>query len=138
MKFKKSSIPSPSVGTDYSNVVDQVVPDQNMSLHEILTRFTRGEVLPVGKDVNDGVQEESDTHFLANVDLEKLATSDLVDKEEFVNKLRSIQQEYDKQQAEKAAALKAKQKEEFAKADAKRIRMAAKKLAAKQNPEKLA
>lgn len=126
LTFKKSSTPAPSVGEDYSNEIDQVVPDQNMSLEEILTRFTRGETLPVGFDVQEG---DADSDNPLNIDLEKIANSDLVDKEEFINKLRQVQQEYEKQEAEKAAALKAKKEEEFKKLDEKRIRIAARKLA---------
>lgn len=129
MKFKKSSIPVPSEGTDYSNEVDQVVPDQSMSLDEILTRFTRGEQLPVGMDVQEG--DDSDNPL--NVDLEKLANSDLVDKEEFIDKLKELQSQYNKQEKEKAEKEAEKKRKEFEALDAKRIRIAAKKLAAKES-----
>lgn len=133
MKYKLSSLPEPSLGEDYSNEVDQVVPDQSMSLEEILTRFVRGESLPVGMEVQEG--DDSDNPL--NVDLEKLANSDLVDKEEFVGKLRDLQARYDAQEKKKAAELEEKKRKEFAEKDAKRIRMAARKLA-KENKEKSA
>lgn len=133
MKFKKSSIPEPSVGTDFSQEIDQVVPDQSMSLEEILTRFTRGEQLPVGMEVQEG--DESDNPL--NVDLEKLANSDLVDKEEFIGKLKDLQDRYNQQEKAKAQAEAKRKQEEFEKLDQKRIRMAARKLA-KESKEKLA
>lgn len=92
MKFKSLAIPSPSVGTDYTNVIDQVVPDQSMSLREILTRFTRGEKLPVGHEVS---YHESDT------DLEKLTNADLVDKADFVDKMKEVKVRFDKQEKKK-------------------------------------
>lgn len=133
MQFKKSSIPAPSVGADYSEIESIVVPDQSMSLEEILTRFVRGEQLPVGMETQEG--DDSDSPL--NVDLEKLANSDLVDKEEFVGKLKALQAEYNKQEKEKAEAVALKKKQEFEKLDQKRIRIAARKLA-KESKEKLA
>lgn len=134
MFYKKSSIPEPSLGEDYSNEIDIVVPDQSLTLEEILTRFTRGETLPVGMDVNDG--EDSDNPL--NIDLEKLANSDLVDKEEFIGKLRSLKNEYQEQERKKAAEVKAEQQKKFEELDKKRIRIAAKKLAAEESSKKLA
>lgn len=92
IKFKSVALPSPSVGTDYSKVIDQVVPDQSMSLQEILKRFTRGEKVPVGHEVS---YHESDT------DLEKLSKSDLVDKAEFVDKMKEVKVRFDKQEKKK-------------------------------------
>lgn len=136
MKFKKLSIPEPSVGTDYFDVIDQVVPDQSMSLDEILTRFVRGESLPVGFDVQEGDENETRPE-LADVDLEKLANSDLVDKAEFVDKLKNLQYAYDKQEREKAEIIKAEKQKKFEELDKKRIRMEARKLA-KSEKNKLA
>lgn len=136
MKYKKSSIPEPSLGEDYSNEVDQVVPDQSMSLDEILTRFVRGEALPVGMDVQEGDEDADPT--LSNVDLEKLANSDLVDKAEFVDRLTELQKKYNDQEKEKARLLAEKKQKEYEALDQKRIRLAAKKLAAKESTKKLA
>lgn len=133
VSFKKGAWPAPAPGEDYSQEIDQVVPDDSLSLEEILIRFTRGEALPVGHDVQDG--EDSDNPL--NVDLEKLRNSDLVDKEEFIEKLKEVQRKYDAQEKEKAAVEEKKRQEEFARKDAKRIRLAARKLA-KESPEKLA
>lgn len=126
MKFKSSAIPNPSLGEDYSQVEDIVVPDQSMSLEEILVRFTRGEPLQVGFDAEFG-SEEMDNPL--NVDLEKLANSDLVDKEEFIRSLKELQGRYNKQEKEKADKLAAEKLAAFEKKDALRIKRAAKKLA---------
>lgn len=127
MKYKLSSIPEPALGVDYSEEVDLVVPDQSMSLEEILYRFTRGESLPVGFDVN--FDEDSDMSNPLNVDLEKIANSDLVDREEFIDKLKDVQRRYNEQEKAKAEAEAKRKEEEFKKLDEKRIRLAARKLA---------
>lgn len=104
MKYKKTSIPNPSLGVDYSKEVDQVVPDQSMSLQEILARFTRGEPVPVGHETSEGIQED---------DLEKLKHADLVDKAEYKEKLEEIKTKYEKQEAAKAKKQKQKEAEEL-------------------------
>lgn len=92
MKFKSIAAPQPSVGESYLNEVRQTVPDQNMSLAEILERFTRNEALPIGKAVN---YHESDD------DLEKVQNMDLVDRQEFAEKLTKTQKDYEKQEKRK-------------------------------------
>lgn len=92
MKFKVKAIPDPSKGVSFVGVKDECVPDQSMSLLEILTRFTRGETLPVGKDA---VYHESED------DLEKVAHMDLVDKEEFRDKLEETKKAFDRQEKAK-------------------------------------
>lgn len=120
MKYKLTSLPLPSLGESYVGVPDEVVPDQSMSLREILSRFTRGEAVPVGHDTSEGIQDE---------DLEKLKHADLVDKAEYMEKLKDVQRTHEAQ--EKAKAKKAA--EEAAKAakaaEERRIRIAARKLA---------
>lgn len=133
MKFKLSSCPEPSEGQDYTNEIDQVVPDQGLSLEEILTRFTRGEPLDVGFDTNQGSEDENPL----NIDLEKLANSDLVDKAEFIGQLQELQKKYEDQEKAKAAEAAAKKQKEFEELDKKRIQTAARKLA-KDNSQKLA
>lgn len=133
MQYKKSSIPSPWEGVDYTGVEDIVVPDQSMSLEEILHRFTRGETLPVGMEMEMG--DDSLDNPL-NIDLEKLANSDLVDKEEFIGKLRDVQARYNEQEKQKAADAKAKADAKFKELDEKRIARAARELAkAKKIPK---
>lgn len=135
MQYKKSSLPEPWEGVDYTNEIDQVIPDQSMTLEEILTRFTRGETLPVGMEFADG-DEEGDNPL--GVDLEKVKNSDLVDKAEFIEKLKDVQRQFDEQEQKKAADKKAAEAKAFAEKDAKRIRMAARKLVAKDSSKKLA
>lgn len=65
------------------------VPNQSMSLQEILQRFTRGEPLPIGNEVSF---HESDD------DLEKVKTMDLVDRETYVDHLKQTQKDFEKQE----------------------------------------
>lgn len=127
MKYKSVSIPAPSKGADYSKEVDQVVPDQSMSLEEILRRFTRGEAVPAGHDV--AFDDDSD------IDMEKLATADLVDKAEMAQQMRDVQSKFDEQEKSRKAAEKKAKDEADKKAEQKRINLAARKLA-KGNSEK--
>lgn len=67
-----------------------VVPNQSLSLQEILERFTRGEPLEIGRIgavYDDGAE-----------DLEKMAHADLVDKQEFVDKLKQTNKLWEKQE----------------------------------------
>lgn len=121
MKFKKLAIPEPSEGIDYSDEVSLVIPDQSLSLEEILQRFTRGEELPVGFE---GVFDEE-----TEDDLEKLGRADLVDKYEYSQKMQEIQKEFEAQEkAREKAEREAEEKRQQAELD-KKIRIAAKKLA---------
>lgn len=94
MKYKSISVPAPSPG-ELGGRKKLVVPNQALSLQEILERFTRKEALPIGRDAN---YHESDD------DLEKVAHFDLVDKEEFSDKLMETQKTYKKQEAERLLA----------------------------------
>lgn len=125
MKFKSIALPKPSEGVDYKSEKDEVVPDQSMSLEYILQRFTRGEPLSVGHDVTF---VEEVPGFL-DVDLEKLATSDLVDKEEYIDMLRKVKVAYDKQEKKKADDKAAEDALKAKAAEQKRIRIEARKLA---------
>lgn len=126
MKWISKSIPVPSEGQDFSNAVDQLVPDQSMSLQEIIKRFTRGEALPVGMETNPG---DEDLDNPLNVDLEKLANADLVDKDEYKDKLKEVQRKYDAQEKAKAKKKAEADKAAVKAADEERIRLAAEKLA---------
>lgn len=134
MKFKGIAIPQRSAGIVITEP-DQVVPDQSLTLKEILARFTRGEALPVGLPVQYGSQTEidpeSDSEF--NIDLEKSRSWDLTEKMEFRQRVDEVKAEFEARQKEKDAKTKAaeaeKQKADFD----KKVRLAAKKLAAK-NP----
>lgn len=107
IKYKSVSWPEASTGEKPSGV-KLTVPDQSLSLQEILTRFTRNEPLPVGNRVS---YHESDD------DLEKIQHMDLVDREEFVEKLKTTQKDYEKQEKRKAKQAQEKlQAEALAKA----------------------
>lgn len=91
MKYLSISCPLPSKGRPAMGK-KMVVPDQSMSLEEILARFTRGEAVPIGRD---GSYHESED------DLEKVSRMDLVDKAEFVEKLKQTQKDFEKQERRK-------------------------------------
>lgn len=89
MKYKAVSNPPVSKGTDFSKVKKQVVPNQAMSVNEIMRRFTRNEPLAIAKQkfYHDGPY-----------DLEKVANSDLVDREEFIEVQNRIQKRFKAQE----------------------------------------
>lgn len=92
MKFKSVAIPAESVGLVIKDK-KIVVPNQSMSLQEILERFTRNEELPIGRDVE---YHDSDD------DLEKMSHMDLVDRAEYVDRLKQTQLDFEKQEKRKA------------------------------------
>lgn len=98
MKFKSYATPAVSVGV-LTRAKKIVVPNQAMSIHEILERFTRNEQLPIGKDVQYHESED---------DLEKISHMDLVDRAEYVEKLQETQKLYQAQEAKKEKAVKDK------------------------------
>lgn len=106
MQYRSYAIPKPSKGRSFVGIKSQLVPDQSMSLKEILTRFTRGESVPVGH--TGQFDENADSED--SIDYEKLAHADLVDKEEHYRKLEDVKIRYEKQ--EKAKAKKKREKDE--------------------------
>lgn len=118
MKFRAIANPKPSEGCSKWDK-NQVVPDQSLSLAEILRRFVRGEAVPVGLStfgVDDGEQD----HEL-DVDLEKLAHADLTEKDEWKEKARELQRKYERQEKAKADKAAKKAAEDREKAVQKRI-----------------
>lgn len=99
MEFKSNAIPGASKGIRIKGK-SQVVPNQSLSLKEILERFTRNEPLPVGHDVSS--DEDGDE------DLEKLKHADLVDKFEYIDKLKAVQKEHQEKEDKKAKTAKEK------------------------------
>lgn len=96
MKWKSvATNETPWEGVDFSNEKVLVVPDQSLSIEEILERFTLGQSLEIGRDGN----YDDEGHD----DLEKLQFVDLVDKEEYIDKLRQTQKNYEKQEKKRAA-----------------------------------
>lgn len=105
----------PYLGIDFSDIPDMVVPDQGMSLREILDRFVRNEPLPVDMGGQFG-NEDLDNPL--NIDLEKMARADLTDKADYYNALEEIKKSY---KAQEKAAENAKA-EAARKAEIERIR----------------
>lgn len=91
MEYKSYSIPKPSTGLTTTGK-KQVVPNQALSLEEIIARFTRGETVNVGRDAQ---------FFDGDEDIEKMSRMDLVDREEYVDKLKQVQKDFQLQEAEK-------------------------------------
>lgn len=115
MKFTGVAIPKPTVGYRITEK-PQVVPDQSLSLEEILRRFTRGEALPLGKDTFAGEdEEEHDMQY----DLEKLKHADLTIRDEVKAKAEEVIATRKKEEAErdkrKAEAKKKKDAEAYQK-----------------------
>lgn len=134
MKYKGIAIPSPSQGRGATGK-KIVVPDQSMSLKEILTRFVKHESLPVahkGVYGSDGeIDPESESEF--NIDQEKAKHWDLTEKQEFRDKVAEYHEEFEKSRREKAQReAEEKAKKEKAEFD-KKVRIAARKYA-KENP----
>lgn len=68
------------VGQSFKGVKDRCVPDQSMSLAEILRRFIRREELPV---------EKQGSYVDVGIDLEKIANADITEQMEVVDDIKS-------------------------------------------------
>lgn len=99
MKYLSVACPTQSVGLQ---IVGKkiVVPNQAMSLEEILRRFVRDESLPIGKDSQ--YYEDGDE------DLEKIPHMDLVDQSEYMDGLKETQKIYKRQEAQREKAARDK------------------------------
>lgn len=111
-EWKKQSWPDPDLGISFEGIESLVVPDQSLTLQEILERFTRKEELPIALDAEGGFDDDEFDNPL-NVDLEKMAMSDLTEKEAYVKELRKVRAEWQRQEDERLA------KDESARAMAK-------------------
>lgn len=92
--MKKKLILYPAVARrpqSYLGIKSETVPDQAMSLHEIIRRFTRGESLPIE---HRGVYE---TRF---PDLEKLRDADIFERQEQIEYIRESVAAFEKRQAQ--------------------------------------
>lgn len=67
-------------GKDFSKEKLQVVPNQSLTLKDIIQRFIRKESLPIGRE---GIYNEQ------LGDLEKIAREDIVDQQDRANRLRT-------------------------------------------------
>lgn len=135
MVSKANAFPKPWDGVSFEGVKDQVVPDQSLTLKEILTRFVRGEALPVGQKHTYGsdgsIDPESESNF--NVDLEKAKHWDLTEKAEFRDAVMAERERLGKVEASKKKDADEKKALADKAAFDKKVRIAAKKYA-KQYP----
>lgn len=106
MEFKSLALPPESEGLSFKGIPSMTVPDQAMSLEEILERFTRDESLAIGKSVAYPEQEEVQDDSL---DLEKLQYYDPVDKQAVIDKQKAVQAKYRRQEEKRQAEEKARQ-----------------------------
>lgn len=86
------SWPAPCVGQAFTDK-KSVVPNLALSLQEILERFTRGEPLEIGR--GEAVYDDGDE------DLEKLKTMDLVDRAEYVDRMKQVDKTFQRQEKER-------------------------------------
>lgn len=86
------------IGQDFSDEKTVTIPDQSMSLKEILRRFVRRESLPV---------EHKGVYAEGFGDLEKMVNEDFVEQEERINELKK-KVEDGKAKSRKEADAKAK------------------------------
>jgi len=126
MQFKSLACPPVSEGQKGGRK-KQVVPNQAMSLEEILKRFVRNEALPIGREALYHEGED---------DLSKLDDMDPVDKKEYADRQRQIQREFKEQERVKRENAKAKiEAEERSKIAAKMAQEMADKMAASKKAE---
>lgn len=111
---------TPYKGQDFSKEEKLTVPNQAMSLQEIIERFTRNESVDVGFPVHFHESED---------DLEKLRFLDPVDKREYIKKMQAVQDAYNAQEEKRR-----KDSEESARKEI--LAKMAKKLKAEQNSAK--
>lgn len=123
---RKCAFPEPSKGAPGGRP-KQVVPDQSLSLKDILNRFVRKEPLPVGHDGTFGsdgdIDPESDSPF--NIDQEKAKHWDLTEKAEFQDMVMEERDRLSKLAEGKKMAEKAKKAEADKKAFDEKVRVAA-------------
>jgi len=91
-------------GQNYSKEVVLTLPNQALSLAEIIERFVRHEPLQIGKDVS---YHESDD------DLEKLQRLDPVDRMAYIRKMQDIQDKFKQQEEDRRIKLEEKTRAEF-------------------------
>lgn len=102
-------------GEDYSNSEVLVVPNQSMSLHEILLRFTRKERLPVSHEHIYGDEIAEKGVPIGDLDLEKESRQDIFDMhqraESIRDRIKLAREKQRKKLEEIEAAKKEKEKE---------------------------
>lgn len=131
VKFKAVAWPAPPKPKDYKDQVRVTLPDQSLSLEDILDRFTRNESVPVGKHVQFDSEAELDSAM--TVDIEKIMRADLVERANYFDMLENVKKTFEKEE-------KARQKKTAEAELEKRIKaeLAAREAVAKQNSEQSA
>lgn len=86
--YKSVHLPSPVEGK--ANFAPKmVVPNQALTMQEILERFTRGEALPIGKEFNFWEGDE---------DLEKISKLDITQRMEFIEHQKDVKKRWEEQE----------------------------------------
>lgn len=118
--YKSIASPTPKGSSrDWSKLEKLTVPDQSLSLQDILDRFSRKEALPVGKDPSYNDEIEIDSPFA--VDLEKLGQADILDKMEHAEQWREISDTFKREEAARVAKKTAADKKAAKEAENERI-----------------
>lgn len=91
-------------GQDFSKEEVLTLPNQAMSLQEILERFVRNEPLAIGKDVNFHESED---------DIEKLRRLDPVDRAAYIRKMQEVQDKFNLQEQKRKEAMEEKARKDF-------------------------
>lgn len=138
MRYKNAvAFPRPELPSkDWSQIERLTVPDQSLTLADIIDRFSRKEALPIGKQVSFNDEIEVDSPFA--VDLEKLAKADIIDKMEYVEQWKTVTTAYAEQDKKAKAAKDAADKKATKIADEQRIEKEVQARMAKQSSEKSA
>lgn len=110
-------------GQNYSKEVVLTLPNQALSLAEIIERFVRHEPLQIGKDVSYHESED---------DLEKLQRLDPVDRMAYIRKMQDIQDKFKQQEEDRRIKLEEKTRAEFL----QKLEQEAREKAANQPPAK--
>lgn len=137
IQYKSIVSPSPRPASrDWTKVEKLTVPDQSLSLQDILERFTRKEALPIGKEVSYNDEVEIDSPFA--VDLEKLAKADIIDKNEAVAQWKEVSQTYEREQKAREAQQKKAAEKAAKEAEESRIQKEVEARVAKQSSKESA
>lgn len=137
MRFISIASPKPvHKERDWSKIEKKTVPDQSLSLQDILDRFTRKEALPIGKQTSYNDEIELDSPFA--IDLEKLAQADLLDRREALDSWNEVVDKFKAQETERQKAKDAAKAKAKAEADEARIQKEVSDRVAKQTSERSA
>lgn len=100
-------------GQDFSHEEVLTVPDEDMSLQEIIERFTRGEALPQGFPTS---------YYEGEDDIEKLQHLDIVDKRAYVEKMQTVLDQFDKEEQSRKELVLKQERSKFLKKEEAKIR----------------